>query len=196
MGSDPTEAAILLAQLERRESELAYIEAQREQLVIRSPADGQFVVGQAQDMTGKYVHKGDLLGHVVLNELPILLVTVPETVADRVRRETRGIEVRIAGQLDQVRKAVIVRERPYIDDQAPHAALTTLGGGSILLNPSDQRSLRSLDRMMQFELAFLDPMSVATVGQRAHIRFEFENEPAAVQIYRTVRQLFLGWFNV
>jgi putative peptide zinc metalloprotease protein len=50
--------------------------------------------------------------------------------------------------------------------------------------------------MFQFDVALDLPDPVNYFGQRVYVRFEHDDEPLSVQLYRGVRLLFLSRFSV
>jgi putative peptide zinc metalloprotease protein len=60
----PVEAALLRQDLAREQAALDQLQQRARDLVVRSPGDGIFQVGQAQDQLGRFHRQGALLGHV------------------------------------------------------------------------------------------------------------------------------------
>ena len=113
-----------------------------------------------------------------------------------VRQRTRGVEVRLADNPSVVLPAEIAREVPSATDHLPSLALSTLGGGDILLDPSDPSGVKALERIFQLELRLPPSDLITGIGGRVHVRFDHGTEPLGWRIYRSVRQVFLRRFNV
>lgn len=64
LGDDRVQANILEEEIAGVNAELAQAEERAAQLVVRSPAEGNFIVPLNDDLLGRFVEKGDLLGYV------------------------------------------------------------------------------------------------------------------------------------
>jgi putative peptide zinc metalloprotease protein len=80
--------------------------------------------------------------------------------------------------------------------QLPTAALGTMGGGSIAVDPRDETGRLTLERVFEFELALPDEAPAEFLGNRVYVRFDHGYEPAGLQMYRSIRQLLLSQFGV
>jgi len=167
-----------------------------DELIIRSPASGHFVVPQAADLPGKFVHKGEVLGYVLATTSATARVAVPQADVGLVRRQTQGLEVRVANRLSDILPAQIKREVPGGTHQLPTAALGSAGGGRIPVDPTDAQGTKTFQRVFEYEIALPAEASVVPVGTRVYVRFDHGTEPLMKQWYRKVRQVFLGRFGV
>jgi putative peptide zinc metalloprotease protein len=70
------------------------------------------------------------------------------------------------------------------------------GHGPILLDPSSPNHDRPLERFYQIELAVPDSHAVARIGGRVFARFDHGDEPIALRLIRSARQLLLRALNV
>ena len=75
-------------------------------------------------------------------------------------------------------------------------ALSTVGGGNIVIDPTDPKRLKVLANLLHLELKVQARNPPNTLGQRVYVRFNHGSEPLAPRIYRSVRQVFLRNFNV
>lgn len=194
--ADPAEANIIREQLHHAEADLALARRRQQDLLVRSPAAGRFILPQAADLSGSFVPKGETLAYVAQLEDPVVRVIVPEDAADLVRQRTRAVALRFADHMDKVVPAVIERELPMISDTLPSMALSTVGGGGIAVDPTDPEKLKVLAKLLHLELKPAQPTAVLTMGGRVYVRFDHGKEPLARRIYRNIRQLFLERFHV
>ena len=74
--SDRAKANIVRDQLESEKVALANVLERAERLVVRAGTNGVFIAPQAENMPGRFYHKGDLLGYVVEKEQPLVRVVV------------------------------------------------------------------------------------------------------------------------
>ena len=189
------------AQLVREEMNLvaANLERSRErqaQLVLRSPANGRFVVPHAADLPGRFMTKGQLVAYVVEPKALTARVAVGQDDIGQVRNRTRSVEVMLAGWGADPVPAQIRREVPGGSRQLPSAALGSAGGGLFAVDPRDNQGATALGRVFQLELALPPEVRSSYLGARVYVRFDHGFEPIGFQVYRSLRQLFLRLFDV
>jgi len=172
------------------------IREQQQELVVRSPAAGRFVVERPADLEGRFVQRGDPVGYVVAEGPVTARVVVDADRVDLVRGSTREIHVRLAEHLGDVLAARLGRELPAASQELPSVALGLAGGGEVALDPTDPLALRSFERLFHFELELEAQGRAVSWGQRVHVRFDHEALPLARQWYRSLRQLFLTRLHV
>jgi putative peptide zinc metalloprotease protein len=194
--SDKVKAAALRASLQSAEAELQHAKNKVAALLIKSPANGEFVLAGADDLTGQYVRQGELIAYVLDEALSNTQVPVTQDDMDRLQQGIEAVEVRLASNLQEVLPARVIRSTPQASRQLPSAALSTSGGGLIATDPADESNLRSLETLFQFELELPLAVSEAKLGTRVYVRFKHQSEPLASQLYRRIRQLFLRQFHV
>jgi putative peptide zinc metalloprotease protein len=165
-------------------------------LVIRSRTTGTFVAPRALDFPGRFSKKGELLAHTVnLEKLTVRAVVSPEDL-DLIAQHTVRVDVRLAERLAEVTPAVITRVVPAAEDKMPSPALTSEGGGTVPLDPTDPERQKAIKRMFQVDLQLPAPAEFVNAGGRVYVRFDHGVAPLATQWYRALRQLFLSRFNV
>ena len=193
---DPAEARIISERLDHAMADLALARQRQRDLLVRSAVDGRFLVRAAEDMPGRFLHKGEVIGYVARLDEPVIRVVVDEDSADLVRQRVTNVEVRFVNRMEQAYPAEMRREIPAFSDILPSLALSTVGGGNIALDPSDPDRARALTKLMHVELEPLIPEPVDALGTRAYVRFSHGSEPLAFRMYRALRQVFLRNFNV
>jgi putative peptide zinc metalloprotease protein len=188
-------AQITLEQLKTIDADLARARERLQDLAIRSPADGVFHVAAPQDLPQRYFRQGQQIGYVLPDSVATARVMVSQQAADLVRNRTELVEVRLAENLDDVMRARVRREVPAAHDRLPSLALAQSGGGTVAMDPRENKEARALQTHFEFELELPDAKPVG-VGGRIYVRFEHGSETIAAQVYRTMRQLFLERFAV
>ncbi len=196
MVEDLAEASIIRERLRHAEADLAFHRQRSEDLLVRSPRAGRFILAQPKDLPGRFLRKGETLAYVADLTAPVVRVVIGQDVIDLVRQRTRGVEVRLAEAPSVVLSAKIAREVPSATDHLPSLALSTLGGGDIVLDPRDPSGIKALERIFQLELRLPPSDLITGIGGRVHVRFDHGTEPLGWRIYRSVRQVFLRRFNV
>jgi putative peptide zinc metalloprotease protein len=165
-------------------------------LVYRATASGRLVVPNANDLPGRFVSKGQLVGFVVEpRELTARVALLQDDIA-LVRQSTKGVVVMLADWGASPVEARIKREVPGASFQLPTPALGSAGGGAIAVDPRDSKGVTALRQVFQLEIGI--PVSVPTeyLGSRVYVRFDHGYEPMGFQFYRAFRRLLLRQFNV
>ena len=185
----------LLEQVKATTAELRRMRERQRDLVLRSPTDGRFSVSNAQNLPGRFVKQGDLIGFVIPEAVVTARVVVPQSHVDMVRHRTDHVNVRLAEDVSEVLRARILREVPRASDKLPNLALAHAGGGDVALDPSHSNEARTMETHFEFDIAILEARA-SVVGERVYVRFEHPNEPLATQAGRSLRQLFLYRFAI
>lgn len=188
-------AQITLEQMKAIDADLARAREKADELIVRSPADGIFVVEAPQDLPGRFFRKGERIGYVITASTATARVLVPQQSVDMVRSHTSEVRVKLAERLYDAVPAIIRREVPGASDRLPSPALAQSGGGSVALDPRGGDHMRALQTHFEFELE-LPAVRPVGIGGRVYVRFEHGEETIAEQVYRSVRQMFLARFVV
>jgi putative peptide zinc metalloprotease protein len=194
--TDPVQERLAAEQLRRAKGELALAQEQQRELVVRSPDNGRFILRKPEDIVGRFVHKGELLGFVASPDRHVALVVVPEDEADLVRSRTRSVELRLAAEPAVSHSARILRQVPDINNRLPSPALSTAGGGQFVMDPRDPKADRVLSKVFHLEVQFSGGPAGEDVGGRVYVRFDHGDEPLAWRFYRDLRQLLLRRLDV
>lgn len=193
---DRAEAKIVRERLRHARAELEHTKQQVENLTIRSPVDGTFILPRYRDLKGKFLHKGDTVAFVSYPMDPIVRVVVNQNDIELVRTKTKDVRLRVASDLDEIYPAEMRREIPSVSNTLPSLVLAKIGGGKIALDPTDMSRARALNRVFQLELRSPRMARQARIGERVYVRFNHGNEAVAWRLYRFIRQQFLKRFNV
>ena len=188
------EASIMKDDVEAVEASLAAARVRLDGLTVRSSSAGVFILERPQDLEGRYLDQGALVGYVADPEGATIRVAVRQADMGLVRTQTHEVAVRLSDRIDRVMDATIVREVPAASGRLPSAALGTRGGGSFAIDPTDSAGVTILQDVFHLELQLEEPID--RLGGRAYVRFDHGQEPLAQQWYRTLRQLFLSRFHV
>ena len=194
--NERVQAEITRQDLERELAAYRRLRERSDQLVARSGAAGRFVIDRPEDVPGRYVRKGEVLGYIAQNTPTVVRAVVSQDDVDLVRSGVKRVEVRLAERMDEVYPAKIAREVPAARDQLPSAALSSEGGGVMAADPRDGKSGKTLASSFQFDLELAPGVAATGYGGRVYVRFVRDPEPLAFQWYRRVRQAFLARFHV
>jgi putative peptide zinc metalloprotease protein len=178
-------------------SELEDARRRRDALVVDAPTSGRLLVSLPEDLPGRYLRRGELVGHVVDGKAVTIRVVVPQSDIDLVRQDTSGVTMRMASDpLTELRSPAISREVPTATRELPSPALSVPGGGAISVDPTDQKHVKAVEMLFQVDLALPEAISVERLGERVYVRFEHSGRTLAWRIARQVRQVFLRRFDL
>jgi len=196
MFEERLQAAVVAEDLGRERVGLARAGERLDELLLTAGVGGRFRVPRADDLPGRYVKKGELLGYILAAPPRVVRAVVSQDDIALVRNSLAGVEVKITDRLDETYPAKLVREVPSGQDQLPNKALSLEGGGLHGTDPRDPDGLKSLERLFQFDLELPEGVGELQLGTRVHVRFRHAPEPLASQWGRRLRQLFLSRFHV
>lgn len=199
---DRVAQAIVREEIEHLRHRLAQAEKKASDLVLRSPGEGVFLLDAPQDLPGRYVRRGEVLGYVVDFSRVAVRVVVNQAEIDLVQKMTRRVELRTVERIPEVIEAKVIRATPAATDELPSLALSQSGGGQLSLDPSRSQApgggadARAAATLFLFDLEIADRSAIRALGSRIYARFEREPEPLGTQWYRALRRLLLEKFNV
>lgn len=194
--TEPVQADLARRQLEHERSALARIEERHARLTVHSQAGGVLTVPGAQDMPGRYVKEGEMLGYTLERRDLVARVAVAQDNIGLVRTALRRAELRFADDIGRSWPVAVLREVPGGLAELPSAALGQHGGGTIAVDPSDNKGVKTLERVFYIDLALPAEAIPSAFGGRVFVRFAHAPEPLLAQWYRRLRQLFLSQFRV
>lgn len=194
--ADRVKAEITKEEMQHISGKLQDARERAEELIIRSPGSGVFIVPVPQDLPGRFAKRGELLAYVLDPAAVTGRVVVYQEDVDFVRSQTRQVQVRLPENIPERVPANLLREVPAATDQLPGRALTQEGGGAIAIDPRDRLGIKAFQKVFLFDIEIPTFKGLYTVGGRMYVRFDHGYEPLAYRWYRAVRQVFLRRFNV
>jgi len=195
--ADRAEAEIVHEQLALERDTLERVRLRAAELVVSARTGGVFTVARPNDLPGRYFRQGEVIGHVLDGDAPIVRVVVEQSEIDAVAGAVERVWLRLADDIGRVIPGRVTRVVPGGTDEAPSRALVASGGGRLAVDPRDPEGQKTLTRIFEIDVEFLEALGrVAGYGQRVYVRFDLEPAPLALQLYRSVRRLFLSHFDV
>jgi putative peptide zinc metalloprotease protein len=194
--SDRVKAQVTREEITHARADLARTEERSRELNILSSSDGVLVVPRSEDLPGRYLRQGDLIAYILNIDHPTVRVVVPQADVDQIRNRTRRVEVRLSERVSEVIPAKVTRTTPGASERLPSTALGSSGGGAIAIDPRDPQRTKTLEKVFTVDIELTRPPETVYVNDRVYVRFDHGFEPLAVQWYRSLRRLFLRWFNV
>jgi putative peptide zinc metalloprotease protein len=190
------QAGIARDQLSVAESELNYILDKSNAMSVNAFKDGELVLLDADDLPGRFLRKGDLLGYIIDNEQPTIRMAVSQDHIGQLRQLVTDISVRFASEPGRDFSARILRQSPEATNHLPSAALATRGGGPFIATEGNRNQLETLEKVFLVDLETDFRGYDIPIGTRAYVRVNHGSEALASQWYRRLRQVFLRQLNV
>ena len=190
------DAAQVRSRVTEAQTAVADVQTRLAQLEMRAALPGRLDLPDTTALEGRFFARGDIIGHVLPEGVPVVRLAVPQTLAALVTRETRDIALRFAAAPDRVLPAEILRVVPAGGDVLPSPVLALDGGGPFATLPGGEGPLRAATQLFQLDLRLPVDAPRPAYGMRAHVRFAFAPKPLAVRIGREIRALFLRAFDV
>ena len=195
-GTNPAQAAQLEEQVRREQAVVDRLRDQFARLTLRSAAHGTLLLDRPDDLQGRYLKKGEIVGYVVGEHVPMIRVVVHQEDVDQVRLARGDVEVKLADDLSVTWVASVLREVPAAGKELPSPALGQRGGGEIVLDPNDSEGVKTVQSLFEFELELPKDAPGQYLGSRVLARFEHAPMPIGVRGWHQVRRLFLSQFHV
>jgi putative peptide zinc metalloprotease protein len=194
--SERVKAGITSEEMKNVAGQLEDARQRASELMVYSSAEGTFLSPMAQDLPGRFVKRGELLGYVLDRSTITARVAISQPDIDLVRQRTSRVKIRFPEKVDETIQAVMKREVPAATDQLPSKTLSQEGGGQIAVDPRDLQGVKSFQKIFLFDIELPENIGLYNVGSRVYVRFDHGWEPLLWRWYRSVRQLFLRRFNV
>jgi putative peptide zinc metalloprotease protein len=195
LARDPGQATALQQQAAALRAQRQQLDTEIAGLTVRAPLAGTLVLDDATRLGGRWLRRGDTLGHVRPDDNRTVQVVLPHGDALLVQEALHGITLRRSDRPAEVLSARLrTSTLPSATRRLPARSLGDTGGGATVTDPADPQGLTSRDPVSVLELASAQPLG-GRVGSRVWVRFAFAPQPAAWQVGRWLRQTFLGQFE-
>jgi putative peptide zinc metalloprotease protein len=193
--NDRLQSQITAEEIKHVQSQLHDARKEEKDLMIYSAASGTLLMPNPQDLPGRFVRRGEVMGYVVEPAVITVRVIVSQSEADLVRMRTREVLVRLPERIDEIIHAKLVREVPAATDQLPSRILGQGGGGSVANDPSDKQGMKAFEKIFLFDIELPAYSALFKVGERVYVRFDHGSEPLAWRWYQAFRSMLLRKFN-
>ena len=194
--SSHIEAGMVREELQVAESELRFIRDKASAMSVKAFKDGRLMLLEADDLPGRFLRKGDLLGYILDDEKPTVRMAVSQDHIGQLRQQVVGVRVRFANDPGREFSAEIFRQAPEATNRLPSAALSTNGGGKFIVGPGSDEQLVTQEKVFLVDLKPDFEDADIPLGTRAYVRIDHGSEALASQWFRRLRQVFLRQFNV
>lgn len=199
--SDVQSFYALKSQYDALEKQEELLKHDIDSLEVFSPSQGIWYSESVDEIMGKYYKKGDIIGYVAPKQTQTIRMVVEQDVMNLIQERLQDIEVKSTTDLERNYQAEIVRKTPKAAFELPSAALGINAGGDIVVDPSDNSGIQSVNRVFDIELSINDRQLLKqeqplSFNDRVYVRFDMGYMPLGWQWMIKARQLFLKKFNV
>ncbi|MCK5828805.1 MAG: hypothetical protein KAH20_00690 [Methylococcales bacterium] len=178
-------------------SELSYNLSKINSMSVIANKTGKVLLIQEDDLQGRFVRHGDLLGYIINDDQPpTIRMAIRQDNMGQLRQNIVDINLRLAINSSKEYPAKIIRQTPEATNRLPSAALSTQGGGKIVTIPGSKDNLITQEKIFLVDLLFDPQEQEIPLGTRAYVRINHGGEALATQWYRRIRQVFLRHINV
>lgn len=195
--TDQTRTRMYREQLKQVTAALKQERAKQGELIVRANASGILALPMAQDLPGRMIERGALLGYVIDSQRPIVRAVIGQDDIELIMRRGLRAQARFAQQPRKTCEAVPLRATPAAIDRLPTAVLSREGGGRWAEMPDQSGQAKLVQRAFLLDLSIVDAtVPGGTVGSRVYLRFDHGYEPTASRLIRGLRQLLLSQLDV
>ncbi len=190
------QARITQNELRTAQSELRHIQDKKNSMTVKSFKAGRLYIPNNEDLPGKFVRQGELLGFILDKRQSTIRMAVTQNNIGQIRNNIEGIKIRFASDIHTEYTGKIIRQSPEGTNILPSLALSIQGGGKIIVERGGQDQMKTRQKIFIIDLLFNPQDQDIKLGTRAYIKISHGSEPVIEQVYRRVRQAFLSQFNV
>jgi len=169
------------------ELEIAYLQQQVNNLIVRSSSAGTIKLLQQHQLEGSYIKQGDTIGLLITEQEPRVRVVLTQEEVEDVQSRSRAILLRSRDKPSELLEGKIVQKVPNATNELPSAALGTAGGGRITVTANN--NTRTTEQVFLLDISIPDYDGLRFFGQRVDVKFQHPSAPLAFQLSRGVRQL-------
>lgn len=195
IGQDAAQSGKAQDELQRLQAETARLDEQIAHLQVRALSAGRLVLPNEQDLPGRYLHRGELLGHLLTGQPTTVRVAVREADAVALRQHLGEVSVRLSSQAHHTGAGTLTRDAVGATRQLPSAALSDQHGGDIQTDPQDEHQLNTMRPVVLMDVRLNQTASAERLGERAWVRFDQGWSPPIAQLWRWARQRADAHFN-
>jgi len=152
-------------------------------------------VSNVTDQLGRFVKRGDLIGHIITERNITVRGMIPESDIELVRDHVTAMYGLKASDLLTELTTSKWSVFPAATKEPVSEILTEAAGGDVVMDPSVSSSPQSLRRYFIVAVEF-DYLSAPHVEERLYLQFEHPSEAIIYRAYRLVRRTFLEYFDV
>ncbi len=192
---DPGRAGALREQMVQAQREQQEFERDLANLVVRSPAAGTFLVPQPQDLPGRFMAHGQAFATIWDPARAVIRTIAPmgdiALLRTALREDRPEISVRPGWDVFTTLPARVQRLVPEATDLLPSTVLAIEGGGPFAAQRDRDNLAHMQEAGFEIQLRTESELPQTFLNGRMHVRFALAPEPLGLQLWRSVRLVFL-----
>lgn len=192
--NDPVAIKIYDDELNRLAGEIDDNHRQIDGLNIVSESEGTWWISQPENLSGRFIKRGELLGYILDDKDVKVRAMIPEHHIKLIRENTVKVDVKLPPQFSENIIAKSWKVFPSTSKQVISPILSEGGGGQIVMNPAAEKP-EALQPFFLVDL-ILEKLPTPRVDERVYVKFVHNPEPLIFRVYRLVRRTFLEYFDV
>ena len=192
--SSRVKVAMIRDDLDAVQAEYNELTTRLTKLIILSGSSGTFVSSAVQDLTGQYVHQGDVLGHIINSENMIIKAVIPQSRMGLLETYKTSADFVLASSLNDHYTSKIIRKTPQASTTLVSPVLGSLGGGKLTVDRSDKSGTKLITPAFQIDLSLPKDLHLSHIGSRVYVRLNHGDLPIGEQLALSFQQLFLRHF--
>jgi putative peptide zinc metalloprotease protein len=193
IGVEPLKVSNAQQALNRDNAQLAQLDTDLANLVLRASSAGEFVLSRQEDLEQKQVSRGQLLAYVLADGVTTVRVVVSQRDVNDVRRNLKGVSVMLAERPGMKLAAKPLDDTPAAVEKLPAPALSNKVGGPVATDASDPDGLKPAEPTFVMDVQ-LD-QRIPRAGGLAKVRLDLTPRPLLQTWGMRLRQLFLKHFS-
>jgi len=179
------------------ESKLTELREDQQNLEIRSPVAGELVIYRPQELVGKWIPRGTVLGEVIGEQgWEFRAVVSQEDASKLFGEEMSAMEIRFQGLAGKEFVSTEVSRVPSEQDFLPSPALGWAAGGPVRLADNDQTGMRAYEPFFLVAGELTEDADAFWHGRTGYARFKAPSKPLLHQWIEDLRQLLQRRFQL
>lgn len=193
LGVDPLKAGNAQLALIRDQAQLAQVDSDLANQVLRATMSGEFVLSRQEDMAQRQVSRGQLLAYVLSDAPSVVRAVISQRDVGDVRHRVQTASVMLAERMGQSLSARQSDQAPAAVTHLPAMALSNKAGGSMAVDPTDASGLKLIEPMFVMDVVLQE--RIPRTGGGAKVRLDMAPRPLLQTWALRVRQLLLKHFS-
>lgn len=192
LGNQGSQSGQAATEADQLQGQLNQLDEQIRALTVTAHQGGHLRWPQAMDLPGRYLKRGELVGHIVDGQAVVVRLALPQDKGQTMAHKTDRASVRLIGTWEPARQAQLLRDSVGATRQLHSAALSDAMGGDIVTDPKDEQHLQTQRPIVLMDVRVptltLDSATgtaasatQARLGQRAWVRLEHGLSPLVWQ---------------
>ncbi|MCP5267112.1 MAG: PqqD family peptide modification chaperone [Burkholderiaceae bacterium] len=194
LDNDPLRMAELEEKIAAAQAAVTRTRRMVDGLTVRADANGRLALNRPQDLQGRFLAQGEVVGHIMTGDPTTVRVALENELAPRVRGEIVDVAVRLREAPGREFPARVETQILAATDTLPSAALGDRGGGTIPTLADDPAGLRARQPVFLVDVA-LQANVLHRAGGTALVRFDHGSRSLAQHAAQQVRRVLLRHFE-